>query len=689
MYEAFYGLKEKPFTLLPDPDYLYLSPKHQRALTLLEYGMMNHAGFCVICGDTGAGKTTLLRQLLTELGDDTRVGLITNTHQSFGELLNWVLMAFGLEGEGCSRTQMHRIFVDYLIEQYAQKKHTVLIVDEAQNMPAETLEELRMLSNINADKDQVLQIILAGQPKLRETLRRPELMQFAQRISVDYYLEALNVVETQAYIYHRLHIAGSENAIFTDEACQAIFKYSNGTPRLINLLCDTALVYGFAEQIKIINAQLIHDVVEEQHSNSIVPTFNTELPHAVDSLPPVNRVLKQKNESLNASVDERLAESVAASHASLNEKTLQAEDAISRLTERAVDAIRHAESEMTNIAAVNQTEEQLDNDECNVEVKDNIADPATKEQSHYIHTEEAETDIGFELSGSTADETHDEMPQQHTRRGHSRSDDVYPIVHIEEPARKGLSLVLVGLMGGMFIASIGMLVFAWYLVQSGNLGMSVDMANQKTEERSVDDAKVREMEVLQKERDAALAVSRALERERDAAISSVKAQEEMRAAERRATEILAEQERKADLRLREAKARARAAERAEQKAVERERVLKLKAQQRLEELEAQRLEAIRLEAIRLEEMRSQMAASEALKLRRPDPQPYNAQENQLDAEFVSSLPEPASGSYTAVPDSDFRVPSITQKEKTIKKSETFTANPCNSPSAKFLSTCKK
>ncbi|VAW63219.1 General secretion pathway protein A, partial [hydrothermal vent metagenome] len=277
MYESFYGLKEKPFTLLPDPDYLYLSPKHQRALTLLEYGMMNQAGFSVICGDTGAGKTTLIRRLLTELGDDTRVGLITNTHHSFGELLNWVLMAFGLDGDGKNKAQMHQMFIAFLIEQYALNKHMVLIVDEAQNMSADTLEELRMLSNINADKDQVLQVILAGQPALRETLRKPELMQFAQRIAVDYYLESLSAEETEGYIHHRLKVAGAEKPVFTDDACKAIYKYSRGTPRLINLLCDTSLVYGFAEQSETIGEQLVHDVVREQHSNSIIPTFNTDM----------------------------------------------------------------------------------------------------------------------------------------------------------------------------------------------------------------------------------------------------------------------------------------------------------------------------------------------------------------------------------------------------------------------------
>jgi len=273
MYESFYGLKEKPFTLLPDPEYLYLSPKHQRALTLLQYGMMNQAGFSVICGDTGAGKTTLIRRLLAELEDDTTVGLITNTHQSFGELLNWVLMAFGLDSEGMSKSQMHQALIQFLIEQYAHNKHAVLIVDEAQNMNAETLEELRMLSNINADKDQVLQVILAGQPGLRDTLRKPELMQFAQRIAVDYYLESLNQEETRAYIKHRLEVAGANHDIFTDAACDTVFKYSGGTPRLINLLCDTSLVYGFAEQTPQIDAQLVEDVVQEQHAHSILPTF--------------------------------------------------------------------------------------------------------------------------------------------------------------------------------------------------------------------------------------------------------------------------------------------------------------------------------------------------------------------------------------------------------------------------------
>ena len=192
MYESFYGLDAKPFSMLPDPDFLYQSKKHRLALTMLEYAMLNNAGFCVITGDIGAGKTTLLRKLLTTVEDSITVGMITNTHQSFGELLDWVLSAFGIHEPGLGKVELHQRFVDFLLEQYAKNKSTLLIVDEAQNMPVATLEELRMLSNINSEKDLVLQIILAGQPDLMETLRKPELTQFAQRIAVDFHLTALN-----------------------------------------------------------------------------------------------------------------------------------------------------------------------------------------------------------------------------------------------------------------------------------------------------------------------------------------------------------------------------------------------------------------------------------------------------------------------------------------------------------------
>jgi type II secretory pathway predicted ATPase ExeA len=277
MYEAFYGFKEKPFSMLPDPGFLFLSKKHQAALTLLEYGLLNHVGFCVVSGEPGAGKTTILRALLDRISDDITVGLITNTHQSFGGLLDWVLSAFDLHEPNLTHVEMHQRLMDFLIEEYAKKRSVLLIVDEAQNMKADTLEELRMLSNVNSEKDQLLQVVLAGQPALKDTLRQPELMQFAQRIAVDYHLASLNLEETCGYIQHRLKTAGAERDVFTPAACARIHQYSGGTPRLINLLCETVLVYGFADQCEMIDVDLVDEMVQERMKDSVVPLVNRDI----------------------------------------------------------------------------------------------------------------------------------------------------------------------------------------------------------------------------------------------------------------------------------------------------------------------------------------------------------------------------------------------------------------------------
>jgi putative secretion ATPase (PEP-CTERM system associated) len=296
MYEAFYGFREKPFSLTPDPDFLYLSKKHDIALGLLEYSLMDQTVFSVITGDIGTGKTTLIRYLLNRMEQDITVGLISNTQASFGELLEWILFALGLEYRGKQKGELYQTLVDFVIQQYAQNRRTVLIIDEAQNMAPETLEELRMLSNINVDKHQVLQVILVGQAGLRDTLRRPELEQFAQRIGVDYHLEALSREETHAYIQHRLKVAGAKSlALFSAQACDAVFQFSGGIPRLINLLCDTALVYGFAEQRDRIEAELIQDVARDKQQGQVFPLRTgditdsepspTDLPPVVQGLP--------------------------------------------------------------------------------------------------------------------------------------------------------------------------------------------------------------------------------------------------------------------------------------------------------------------------------------------------------------------------------------------------------------------
>ena len=177
MYESFYGFKEKPFSLLPDPEFIYLGEKHSSAYAMLEYGLMNKAGFTVITGEVGSGKTTLIRRLLDQIDDDITVGLISNTPRDIGQLLQWVLMAFDQDFREESRVVLYDQFNNFLIDQYAQNKTTVLIIDEAQNLHPHVLEELRMLSNINVDKHQVLQLILVGQPQLLSLLKQPELLQ--------------------------------------------------------------------------------------------------------------------------------------------------------------------------------------------------------------------------------------------------------------------------------------------------------------------------------------------------------------------------------------------------------------------------------------------------------------------------------------------------------------------------------
>ena len=269
MYDSFYGFRERPFSLLPDPSFLYLGNKHRTALTMLQYGLMSNAGFTVVTGEIGSGKTTLIRQILNELGRDMTVGLITNTHQSFGELLQWVLMAFGLEYRGKEKVERYESFINFVIDQYAKGRRTVLIIDEAQNLSLETLEELRMLSNVNSDKNQVLQLILVGQPELRAMLQLPQLKQFAQRVSVSHHLDALNSEETYQYVRHRVSVAGGDPELFDEKACALLWYHSRGVPRVINTLCDMALVYGYAAEQKTIDADLIKEVIRDRKKGGL------------------------------------------------------------------------------------------------------------------------------------------------------------------------------------------------------------------------------------------------------------------------------------------------------------------------------------------------------------------------------------------------------------------------------------
>lgn len=269
MYNSFFGLNKKPFTLLPDPDFLYLSAKHKKALAMLRYGFISDACITLITGEIGSGKTTLVRSLLSNIKEDYKVGVITNTHSSFGDLLTWILAAFEVESDAKNKAERYQAFVDYITEQYQQNNRVVLIVDEAQNMEIQTLEELRLFSNINVNQQVMLQLVLVGQPDLVDKLNQPELKQFIQRISSEYHLNPLNFDETESYIHHRLIIAGAKAAIFSKSACAAVYYYTEGVPRVINNICDLALVFAFAEEQREIGWRLIVDVVNEKITGSI------------------------------------------------------------------------------------------------------------------------------------------------------------------------------------------------------------------------------------------------------------------------------------------------------------------------------------------------------------------------------------------------------------------------------------
>lgn len=247
LYTAHFGLAERPFSLVPDVAFLYWSEPHGRAYAMLEYGFLTRAPITLVTGEVGAGKTTLLQHFLREVGDDVRVALIANAHGDRGELLRWVLMALGQPApRAAGYVDLFAAFQAYLIAEYAAGRRVVLIFDEAQNLARESLEELRMFTNINTGKDELLQLILVGQPELRDMVRRPDLVQFAQRVAASVHLPAMDAFTVRAYIWHRLKIAGADHNIFSVSAADMVHEATGGVPRLVNQLCDLAMVYAFS-----------------------------------------------------------------------------------------------------------------------------------------------------------------------------------------------------------------------------------------------------------------------------------------------------------------------------------------------------------------------------------------------------------------------------------------------------------
>jgi general secretion pathway protein A len=264
LYCEHFGFLERPFSLSPDPDLIFWTKGHQRAFSILEYGFVTRAPLTVVMGEVGIGKTTLIQTLLKRVEDDVIVGLISNAQGNRDDLLRWVLNALDIDPLGVDTyVALFQRFQDFVITAYAEGKRVVLVIDEAQNLGTETLEELRMLTNINSGKDELLQLILVGQPELRTMIERPELRQFAQRVTSTYHLNPLDPKTTIEYIQHRLKSVGGTGDEIDKASRLIISRRSEGIPRVINKICDLALVYTASAGKKVVDVEILTELISD------------------------------------------------------------------------------------------------------------------------------------------------------------------------------------------------------------------------------------------------------------------------------------------------------------------------------------------------------------------------------------------------------------------------------------------
>lgn len=264
MYNSFFGFTAKPFNITPDPDNLYMSPNHQSALTHLEYGLIDNIGLIVLTGEVGTGKTTLLRYMTDNYCSDKQLAIIYQTNVSPNEFFRQIVSAFNVKTNSDHKASQIKAFKHFLRQKQIDQKQVLVIVDEAQGLSDETLEEVRLLTNVQMDYPDVMQILLIGQPELLERLRTNQWVSLGQRIGVHNHLKALDLEQTCQYIAHRLNKVGGHPKLFSKEAQQRIYQSSEGIPRLINLICDAALVYAFGDELKTISGRLIKTVVRER-----------------------------------------------------------------------------------------------------------------------------------------------------------------------------------------------------------------------------------------------------------------------------------------------------------------------------------------------------------------------------------------------------------------------------------------
>lgn len=271
MYLEYYKLREKPFNVTSDPNFLYMSRRHREAFTHLIYGIKERKGFIEITGEVGTGKTTLCRALLNKLDSRTKAAFIFNSDLSEVQLLHAIVEDFGMRTKKRSKIDLFNSLNSFLIEQLRMNSNVVLILDEAQNLRSRALEQIRMLSNLETEKEKLFQIILVGQPELRDKLGSPNLRQLRQRIGIRYHISPLEREETVDYINHRLRVAGSDGSVkFTEDAIERIYEYSNGVPRLINIVSDKALLLGFVLETYGIDEKIIDRSIEEIEGRILV-----------------------------------------------------------------------------------------------------------------------------------------------------------------------------------------------------------------------------------------------------------------------------------------------------------------------------------------------------------------------------------------------------------------------------------
>lgn len=268
MYAAYFGFREMPFSILPDPRFLYFSRAHSMALSMLEYGVVNQAGFTVVTGAIGSGKTTLIQHLLRNVAQHLHIGLISHTPRNEDNLFEWLLLAFDQPVRDTSYAAMYKQFCDFVSGVSKSGGRVVLIVDEAQNLQPPRLEELRMLFNLNADT-MALQLILVGQPELSDTLSTPQLRQFAQRVSSDFHLPRLMPSEVNSYIRHRLTVARGDPELIGPRARKLITEATDGVPRQINILADRCLAYAYGRGAPSVSLRIVREVIADRSRHGV------------------------------------------------------------------------------------------------------------------------------------------------------------------------------------------------------------------------------------------------------------------------------------------------------------------------------------------------------------------------------------------------------------------------------------